>query len=120
MEIVQFYYFWPFSAWTSAIVLLLLHWPHPASTHLLQQGDVYHQQEEIKALLHEPQICKSFTVQIDCRARTVDGARTSGSPEAWRFETQIKTSFLESLDFAILSKNKYRREDEELMADPKN
>lgn len=41
MEIVQFYYFWPFTASTSAIVLLLLHWPHPASAHLLQQGDVY-------------------------------------------------------------------------------
>lgn len=73
MEIVQFYYFWAFSAWTNAIVLLLLHWPHPASAHLLQQGDVYLQQEEIKALLHELQICKSYTVQIDCRARTVDG-----------------------------------------------
>lgn len=73
MEIVQFYYFWPFSAWTNAIVLLLLHWPHPSSAHLLQQGDVYLQQEEIKALLHELQICKSYTVQIDCRAHTADG-----------------------------------------------
>lgn len=72
MEIVQFYYFCPFSAWTNAIVLLLLHWPHPASTHLLQQGDVYLQQEEIKALLHEQQICKSYTVQIDCEAHTTD------------------------------------------------
>lgn len=60
MEIVQFYYFWPFSGWTSAIVTPRLHWPHPASAHLLQQGDVYLQQEEIKALLHELQICKSF------------------------------------------------------------
>lgn len=48
------------------------HWPHPASTHLLQQGDVYLQQEEIKALLHEQQICKSYTVQIDCEAHTTD------------------------------------------------
>lgn len=73
MEIVQFYYFWPFGAWTNTIVLLLRHWPHSASTHLLQQGDVYLQQEEIKALLHELQICKSYTVHIDGAARRVDG-----------------------------------------------
>lgn len=69
IEIVQFYYFSPFRVWTITIVLLLLHWPHPASAHLLQQGDVYLQQEEIKALLHEPPICKSHTVQIDWEAR---------------------------------------------------
>lgn len=91
MEIVQFYYFWPFSAWTSAIVPLLLHWPHPASAHLLQQGDVYLLQEEIKALLHELQICKSYTVQIDCRARTADCVRWGPPIESHRFEIQIKT-----------------------------
>lgn len=68
MEILQFYYFWPFNAWPNVIVLPLPQWPHPASAHLLQQDDVYLQQEEIKALLHELQICKSYTVQIDCRA----------------------------------------------------
>lgn len=84
MEIVQFYYFWPFSVWTRAIVLRLLHWPYPASAHLLQQGDVYLQQEEIKALLHELQICKSFTVQIDCGAHIVDAAHWAHwGPPIW-------------------------------------
>lgn len=80
MEIVQFYYLWLFSAWPAVFVLLLLHWPHLASTPLLQQDDVYLQQEEIKALLHELQICKSSMVQIDCGAHEAEGCR---------FKTQI-------------------------------
>lgn len=106
MEIVQFYYFWPFTASTSAIVLLLLHWPHPASAHLLQQGDVYLQWEEIKALLHELQICKSFTVQIDCAARTADDVHwTHWGPSIWNPNQDTHVASLKkNLDFEILRK----------------
>lgn len=86
MEMMQFYYFCQFSVWTSAIVLLLLHWPHPASAHLLQQGDVYLRQEEIKALPHELQICKSHTVQIDCGVAR-QTARV-GPPTIWNQDTR--------------------------------